>query len=42
MGDHDDGDAQLFIDVLQQLEDRFDGFRIESRSGFIGEEDLRV
>ena len=37
MRDHDDGDAELLIDIFQQLQDGFDRFRIQRRGRFIGE-----
>ena len=42
MGDDDDGDAQAFIDVLEQFQDGLRRLRVQGRRGFVAEQDLRV
>ena len=42
MGDHDDGQVQLLIDVLQQGQDGFRGLRVQGARRFVGQKHLRV
>ena len=40
MGDQDDGQVQLAVQVLQQLQDGLGGVRVQRGGGFIGKQDL--
>ncbi|MCY1444898.1 hypothetical protein D9M71_613880 [compost metagenome] len=42
MGDQDDGQLQLTVDLGQQLQDRRSGLRVEGAGGFVAQQDLRV
>ncbi len=42
VGDQYDGQAQALVDLAQQAEDRLGGLRVECRSGFVAEQNIRV
>ena len=42
VGDEDDGQIQLPVQVLQQLQNGLSGIRVQCGGGLVGEEDLRV
>ena len=42
MSDHDDGQVQAFIDVLEQIKDRFRRLRVKGRSRFVAQQHLWV
>jgi hypothetical protein len=42
MGDQQDGQAELAVDVLQQRQDRARGFRVERRGRFVGQQKGRA
>ena len=41
VGNHQDGEAEFFVDVAQEGEDVFGGFRVKRRGGFVREQHLR-
>ncbi|MNY15999.1 hypothetical protein D3C86_1492400 [compost metagenome] len=42
VGDQDHRQAQALVDVLEQAEDRFGGFRVQRRGGFVAQQYFRV
>ncbi|MNV78558.1 hypothetical protein D3C71_1720540 [compost metagenome] len=40
--DHDDGQAQLAVDLLEQVEDRTRGLGVQRGGGFVGQQHLRL
>ena len=42
MGDDDDGDAQLAVDVLQKVQNALGGEGIQSAGGLVAEQNLGV
>ena len=42
VGDQYDGQAQTLVDLAQQTEDRLRGLRIERRSRFVTQQNIRV
>ena len=40
--DHDDRQTELLVNLLEELKRCLSGFRVKSRSGFVGKKNLRI